>query len=57
MASVRTYLVDKGVEGGRLQSKGYGETRPICTQHNENCWSKNRRVEFVILKRADDQNK
>ena len=33
---------------------GYGETKPVCTQHNEDCWSKNRRVEFIILKRADE---
>ncbi len=52
--SVRTYLSDKGVEPGRLQAHGYGETRPVCNEHNEDCWSKNRRVEFVILKRSDD---
>ena len=33
---------------------GYGETKPVCPQHNEDCWSKNRRVEFVILKRSDE---
>ncbi|MCS6914810.1 MAG: OmpA family protein [Myxococcales bacterium] len=53
--AVRTYLIDKGVEAGRLQARGYGETRPVCTQHNEACWSRNRRVEFVILRRADDE--
>jgi len=29
---------------------GYGETKPICKEHNEGCWSKNRRVEFIIEK-------
>jgi OOP family OmpA-OmpF porin len=52
--AVRTYLGDKGVEPGRLQAHGYGETRPVCPEHNEDCWSKNRRVEFVILKRSDE---
>jgi outer membrane protein OmpA-like peptidoglycan-associated protein len=52
--AVRTYLIDKGLEGGRLQAHGYGETKPVCTEHNENCWSNNRRVEFVILKRTDE---
>ena len=52
--SVRTYLTEKGIEAGRLQAHGYGETRPVCNQHNEDCWSQNRRVEFVILKRADE---
>jgi len=45
---------DRGVELGRLKARGYGETKPICTQHNEECWSKNRRVEFIILKRVDE---
>jgi outer membrane protein OmpA-like peptidoglycan-associated protein len=26
----------------------------VCSEHNEDCWSKNRRVEFVIIKRSDD---
>ncbi|MDB4969127.1 MAG: OmpA/MotB domain protein [Myxococcales bacterium] len=52
-AAVKTYLGEHGVEADRLQSHGYGETKPVCPQHNENCWSKNRRVEFVILRRTD----
>jgi OmpA-OmpF porin, OOP family len=53
-ASVRRALDERSVEPGRLKSHGYGETKPICTQHNEDCWSQNRRVEFIILKRADE---
>jgi len=52
--SVRVALEERNVEPGRLKSHGYGETKPICTQHNEDCWSQNRRVEFIILKRADE---
>jgi outer membrane protein OmpA-like peptidoglycan-associated protein len=52
--SVMVYLTEKGIEAPRLQSNGYGKRRPICPQHNEACWSKNRRVEFVILKRSDE---
>jgi outer membrane protein OmpA-like peptidoglycan-associated protein len=50
--AVKKYLVDKGVEASRLGAVGYGETRPIDKRHNEDAWSKNRRVEFLILKRA-----
>jgi OmpA-OmpF porin, OOP family len=52
--SVRTALEERGVAPERLRSRGYGETKPICNQHNENCWSQNRRVEFIILKRSDE---
>jgi outer membrane protein OmpA-like peptidoglycan-associated protein len=50
--SVMKYLVDKGVDAGRLIAKGYGETKPIATGHNEAAWAKNRRVEFVIQQRG-----
>jgi OmpA-OmpF porin, OOP family len=52
--AVRRALEERNVEPGRMKSHGYGETKPICTQHNEDCWSQNRRVEFIILKRADE---
>jgi OOP family OmpA-OmpF porin len=50
--SVMKYLTDKGVDASRLDAKGYGETKPIDPGHNERAWSKNRRVEFVIIKRV-----
>jgi OmpA-OmpF porin, OOP family len=53
-ASVKRALVERGVDGLRLSSHGYGETMPVCKEHNEGCWSQNRRVEFVILRRSDD---
>jgi len=53
-ASVRRYLTEHGVDGERMQSQGYGETQPISQGHNEAAWAKNRRVEFLILKRAGE---
>ena len=53
-ASVKRYLVEHGIEATRLQSQGYGETQPIDHHHNEAAWAKNRRVEFLILKRANE---
>ncbi len=49
--AVKQYLVDKGVDAKRLAPRGYGEEKPIDNGHNESAWSKNRRVEFIILKR------
>ncbi|MBA3503299.1 MAG: OmpA family protein [Deltaproteobacteria bacterium] len=51
-AAVLKYLTDKGVEASRLESQGYGETMPVDKRSNEQAWAKNRRVDFLILKRA-----
>lgn len=50
--AVKTYLIDKGIDEDRLQSEGYGEEVPIIDKNNNEAWAKNRRVEFLILKRA-----
>ncbi|HUH06151.1 MAG TPA: OmpA family protein [Kofleriaceae bacterium] len=52
-ASVRKYLEEKGIASDRLQSQGYGESQPIDNRRNEEAWAANRRVEFLILKRAN----
>lgn len=41
------YIVSLGVESSRLKTKSYGEEKPVETCHNESCWWKNRRAEFV----------
>ena len=52
--AVVAYLVEKGITADRLEGQGYGETQPIDRRSNENAWAKNRRVEFLILKRNND---
>jgi OOP family OmpA-OmpF porin len=52
--SVLKYMVGKSVDANRLTSQGYGETQPLDRAHNEKAWSKNRRVAFLIIKRASD---
>ncbi len=52
-ASVRTALIDRGVDPQRMESAGYGERCPVDPAHNARAWEKNRRVEFKIL-RTDD---
>ena len=46
--SVRTYLVDKGVDPRRLSSEGYGEERPLEKGTTDEIRAKNRRVEFIV---------
>ena len=46
--AVMNYMVIKGIKQNRLSSVGYGEDRPMVTGDNEEAWSKNRRVEFVL---------
>ncbi len=45
---VLNYLVTKGVDGKRLKSKGYGETKPVASNDTEEGRAKNRRTEFLI---------
>jgi outer membrane protein OmpA-like peptidoglycan-associated protein len=47
-ASVRAWLVQHGIEGGRLDSEGYGLTRPIQSNDTDAGRQANRRVEFKI---------
>ena len=49
-AAVKAYLVGQGIQSERLESRGYGETRPVDPAENKDAWAKNRRVEFIILK-------
>lgn len=48
--SVRDYLVSKGVSKSQLETKGYGETKPIADNNTDSGRAVNRRVE---LKRLD----
>ena len=49
--STMNYLVSQGVQASRITIISYGEERPVCTQHNEECWSKNRRAQFLVKPR------
>jgi peptidoglycan-associated lipoprotein len=49
-ASAKKYLTDMGVPGRRISLISYGKEKPICTDHDETCWQKNRRDDFVVAK-------
>lgn len=46
--AVRDFLINYGVEGGRLTAVGYGESRPLNKNRNESEREQNRRVEIVF---------
>ena len=46
--ATRDFLVSQGVASSRITTISYGEERPTCTEHNEQCWSKNRRAHLVV---------
>lgn len=52
-ASVRQYLISKGIAKKRLLSRGYGFTKPIDTNKTQEGRDRNRRVEFVVLGNVD----
>ncbi|GGM81216.1 hypothetical protein GCM10010967_11290 [Dyadobacter beijingensis] len=47
---VKKYLLAKGIDGKRIQTKAWGPARPIASNLTEQTRQKNRRVEFTILK-------
>ncbi|MEP7259494.1 MAG: OmpA family protein, partial [Flavitalea sp.] len=48
--SVKEYILSKGINVSRIISQGYGETKPVAPNDNEENRQLNRRVEFKILK-------
>ncbi|HEU4581893.1 MAG TPA: OmpA family protein [Polyangiaceae bacterium] len=55
--AVRAYLVSKGVSADRLSSTGFGASKPIASNDNEEGREKNRRVEFHITKQQVTKEK
>ncbi|HRO28371.1 MAG TPA: peptidoglycan-associated lipoprotein Pal [Luteimonas sp.] len=49
--SVSSALQANGGSAAQLTVVSYGEERPTCTDSNEDCWAKNRRVEIVYTAR------
>lgn len=49
--ATRRFLVALGIAETRLSTISYGEERPVCSEHNEDCWWKNRRSHFLAESR------
>jgi outer membrane protein OmpA-like peptidoglycan-associated protein len=46
--AVKNYLLKKGLKSNRIETKGYGSTKPIADNNNAEGKAKNRRVEIVL---------
>ena len=45
--AAKDYLVTLGVAAERISTISYGKELPVCTEHEESCWERNRRAHFV----------
>lgn len=48
--AVRAAMIAAGVDGARIQTRSYGEERPVAFGHDEASWRLNRRAEFLDRK-------
>jgi outer membrane protein OmpA-like peptidoglycan-associated protein len=53
-AAVQAWLVKAGVPADRLTAVGFGESKPVDPAETEDAWEKNRRVDFIVEKHAED---
>jgi len=43
----KDYLASMGLPGDQLRTISYGKDKPVCTDHDEECWQKNRRAHIT----------
>jgi peptidoglycan-associated lipoprotein len=46
--AAKDYLVTLGVAQARIHTISYGKELPVCSEHTEDCWQKNRHDRFVV---------
>ncbi|MGQ9499575.1 MAG: peptidoglycan-associated lipoprotein Pal [Dissulfurimicrobium sp.] len=49
--AARDYLIKLGVAADRIDVVSFGKEQPLDPGHNETAWAKNRRDDFVIVKK------
>ena len=45
--AAKEFLAGMGVNSNQLDIVSFGKQRPVCGDHTEDCWQKNRRAHFV----------
>lgn len=53
--SVMRFLIEEGIDAGRLSARGFGESHPVDTNDTSKGRELNRRVEFHILEREEPE--
>ena len=48
--AVRRFMLFQGVNPDQISTVSYGEAHAVCREHNEDCWSRNRRAVIVYLR-------
>lgn len=43
----KEYLANLGLPSNQLATISYGKEKPVCTEHDEDCWQKNRRTHIT----------
>ena len=47
--AAKDYLVGVGIPADQLPLISYGKEKPVCDEHDEACWQKNRRIHIVAM--------
>lgn len=47
--AAKDYLVAVGIPSAQLSTVSYGKEQPVCQDHDEACWQRNRRIHIVAL--------
>jgi len=50
--AAKEYLVQVGIPSAQLNEISYGKEHPICQEHDEACWQRNRRIHIVAMAQA-----
>jgi len=47
--TIKKAMTNSGVDASRIVMVSYGESNPVCSDKTQECWAKNRRVDFKLL--------
>ncbi len=51
--AAQSYLVQVGIPSDQLGVVSFGKEKPACSDHEEACWQKNRRIHIVAMAKPD----